>query len=228
MDRKAISTTAECPRTPATHRLLRAASGGSNKRTLQQMGTPSDGAQTRRWRIGHVLAMAFRVDVYYRPMPAVTIRVPDDLYEDLAARRVVLADVLLLALRTELQRHSALGAIMSPPPTKDTERGSTCSMGSIITPAELRVMTYLCTHLSLAEIAERLHISRSTVKSHVASLYAKLNVTSRSAAVESFEPLQVGESVERQRSSAGLSRDARSRSSRRLILCGARRTAALL
>lgn len=173
-----------------------------------------------RWR--------FAWDVYYRPMPAVIIQVPDDLYEDLAARRVLLADVLLLALRTELQRQDALGASMSPPPTKNTERGSTCSMGSRITPAESRVMTYLCTHLSLAEIAERLHISRATVKSHVASLYAKLNVNSRSAAVERFELLQVGESVERQRSSAGLSRAARSRASRRLILCGARRRAALV
>ena len=53
-----------------------------------------------------------------------------------------------------------------------------------LTAAELRVMYYLPTNLSLGDIAARLYISRNTVKSHVAAIYRKLGATSRRAAVE--------------------------------------------
>jgi LuxR family transcriptional regulator, maltose regulon positive regulatory protein len=56
---------------------------------------------------------------------------------------------------------------------------------SSLTTAELRVLHYLPTNLSLAEIGTRLYVSRYTVKTHCASIYRKLNVTSRSEAVES-------------------------------------------
>ncbi len=56
-----------------------------------------------------------------------------------------------------------------------------------LTPAELRLIAFLRTHLSLQDIADRLHLSRPTVKTHVASIYAKLGVTSRSDAVEIIE-----------------------------------------
>lgn len=50
--------------------------------------------------------------------------------------------------------------------------------------AERRVLQYLPTHLALAEIAERLYLSRHTVKSHVVAVYRKLGVAGRSEAVE--------------------------------------------
>jgi LuxR family maltose regulon positive regulatory protein len=50
--------------------------------------------------------------------------------------------------------------------------------------AELRVLRYLPTHLSYREIGERLHVSRCTVKSQALSAYRKLDVSSRSQAVE--------------------------------------------
>ncbi len=50
--------------------------------------------------------------------------------------------------------------------------------------AERRVLQYLPTHLALAEIAERLYLSRHTVKSHVVAVYRKLGVANRSEAVE--------------------------------------------
>jgi len=50
--------------------------------------------------------------------------------------------------------------------------------------AERRVLEYLPTHLGLAEIADKLYLSRHTVKSHVVSIYRKLGVSSRSEAVE--------------------------------------------
>ena len=46
---------------------------------------------------------------------------------------------------------------------------------------------FLRTHLSLQDIADRLHLARPTVKTHVASIYGKLGVTCRSDAVEIIE-----------------------------------------
>ena len=56
--------------------------------------------------------------------------------------------------------------------------------GSPLTPAELRLLPYLQTHLTIREIAERLFVSRNTVSSEVGSIYRKLGVSSRSDAVE--------------------------------------------
>ena len=56
-----------------------------------------------------------------------------------------------------------------------------------LTPAELRLVAFLRTHLSLQDIADRLHLARPTVKTHVASIYTKLGVTGRSDAVEVIE-----------------------------------------
>jgi len=52
-----------------------------------------------------------------------------------------------------------------------------------LSPAELRVLAWLPTHLSFGEIGEELFLSRNTVKSHAMAIYRKLGVTSRSAAV---------------------------------------------
>lgn len=55
---------------------------------------------------------------------------------------------------------------------------------STLTPAELRVLPLLSTHLMLEEIAERLHVSRHTVKAQVVSIYSKLDVSSRGEAID--------------------------------------------
>jgi LuxR family maltose regulon positive regulatory protein len=55
---------------------------------------------------------------------------------------------------------------------------------SPLTPAELRLLPYLQTHLTFREIANRLFVSRNTVSSEVSSVYRKFGVSSRSAAVE--------------------------------------------
>lgn len=52
-----------------------------------------------------------------------------------------------------------------------------------LTGAELRLLPYLQTHLTIGEIGERLFISRNTVSSEVASIYRKLGVSSRNDAV---------------------------------------------
>jgi LuxR family transcriptional regulator, maltose regulon positive regulatory protein len=56
--------------------------------------------------------------------------------------------------------------------------------GSPLSPAELRLLPYLQTHLTIREIAERLFVSRNTVSSEVSSIYRKLGVSSRSDAVQ--------------------------------------------
>ena len=61
-----------------------------------------------------------------------------------------------------------------------------------LTPAELRLIAFLPTHLSLQEIANRLHVSRPTVKTQVASIYDKLGVKTRSEAVEIIDQYSLG------------------------------------
>jgi LuxR family transcriptional regulator, maltose regulon positive regulatory protein len=56
--------------------------------------------------------------------------------------------------------------------------------GTGLTGAELRLLPLLATHLSFREIGERLHVSRNTVKTQAISVYRKLGVSNRSAAVE--------------------------------------------
>jgi LuxR family maltose regulon positive regulatory protein len=58
-----------------------------------------------------------------------------------------------------------------------------CAGASTLTSAELRVLPLLLTHLTLAGIADRLFLSRHTVKSQVWSMYGKLGVHTRGEAV---------------------------------------------
>jgi LuxR family transcriptional regulator, maltose regulon positive regulatory protein len=53
-----------------------------------------------------------------------------------------------------------------------------------LTPAELRLLPYLQTHLTAGGIAERLFVSSHTVKAEVKSIYRKLGVSSRDEAVQ--------------------------------------------
>jgi len=56
--------------------------------------------------------------------------------------------------------------------------------GSSLSPAELRLLPYLQTHLTAERIAERLFVSSWTVKTQVKSIYRKLGVSSRNEAVQ--------------------------------------------
>ena len=53
-----------------------------------------------------------------------------------------------------------------------------------LTGAEVRVLGFLPTNLSLAEIARRLFVSRNTVKTHAAAIYRKFGASTRGEAVE--------------------------------------------
>ncbi len=52
-----------------------------------------------------------------------------------------------------------------------------------LTPAELRILRFLPTHLSFREIAEQTFVSANTVKTQAGTAYRKLDVSSRSEAV---------------------------------------------
>ena len=70
----------------------------------------------------------------------------------------------------------------------DTFKGDAVGASSL-TAAELRLLPLLSTHLSLAEIGERLYVSRNTVKTQAVSIYRKLGVSSRSAAIARMNEL---------------------------------------
>ena len=53
----------------------------------------------------------------------------------------------------------------------------------VLTDRELQILTMLQTDLSLREIGSKLFVSRNTVKTHTSSVYRKLDVTTRTAAV---------------------------------------------
>ncbi len=83
-------------------------------------------------------------------------------------------------------RHDAAGLISeldTVAATLDAFPAVTLDRAGHLTPAELRVLRLLPTHLSFREIGEHLFLSRHTVKTEAISTYRKLGVTSRSDAV---------------------------------------------
>ena len=70
---------------------------------------------------------------------------------------------------------SMIGETTQPPDAIESTR---------LSDAELRVMRYLPTNLSRYEIAQELYLSVNTVKTHIEHIYAKLDVHSRTEAVE--------------------------------------------
>jgi LuxR family maltose regulon positive regulatory protein len=67
---------------------------------------------------------------------------------------------------------------------RDLALGSTDGIVWSLTTAEVRVLRYLPSHLSFREIAQRLHVSPNTVKTHARGIYRKLDVSSRGDAVD--------------------------------------------
>ncbi|WP_456818363.1 AAA family ATPase [Cellulomonas sp. URHB0016] len=62
-------------------------------------------------------------------------------------------------------------------------------LADVLTAAEIRLLPLLSTHLTFPGIAERLGVSRNTVKTQAISTYRKLGVSSRSEAVARWEHL---------------------------------------
>ena len=95
---------------------------------------------------------------------------------------------LLREIDDILVHRPALGALVEEVSEFRRSLTSSAKVGaageSPLSPAELRLLPYLQTHLTIREIAERLFLSRNTVSSEVSSIYRKLGVSSRSDAVQ--------------------------------------------
>jgi LuxR family maltose regulon positive regulatory protein len=65
------------------------------------------------------------------------------------------------------------------------------SRGEEISAGELKVLRYLPTNLSRHEIAAELSVSVNTVSTHIRSIYAKLQVSDRSSAVQRARELRL-------------------------------------
>jgi LuxR family maltose regulon positive regulatory protein len=78
--------------------------------------------------------------------------------------------------------HGSAGAAGNQPPPLDVEE---------LSPGELRVLRYLPTNLSRPEIATELSVSPNTVSTRIRSIYAKLQVGYRSAAVHRARELRL-------------------------------------
>ena len=87
-----------------------------------------------------------------------------------------------------LRRHPDLGILECQAGALRDEIASTREVGDFtgsgLTAAELRLLPLLATHLSFREIGERLFVSRNTIKTQAISVYRKLGVSNRSAAIE--------------------------------------------
>jgi LuxR family maltose regulon positive regulatory protein len=100
---------------------------------------------------------------------------------------VVMARQLLRETDDILSHRPALGALTEE--VEEFRRVLTSSTagatgGAALTPAELRLLPYLQTHLTASGIADRLFVSSHTVKAEVKSIYRKLGVSSRDEAVQ--------------------------------------------
>jgi LuxR family maltose regulon positive regulatory protein len=86
-----------------------------------------------------------------------------------------------------LLHRPALGALVDQVAEVRETVSATAQVGAAgaapLTGAELRLLPYLQTHLTIREIGARLFVSRNTVSSEMASIYRKLGVSSRSNAV---------------------------------------------
>jgi LuxR family maltose regulon positive regulatory protein len=114
-------------------------------------------------------------------------------HASLAAAYVALRDrdrarIALEQLELVVERRPDLGALSDDVDAvrvsvrKLLDESEEASTG--LTAAELRLLPLLATHLSFREIGERLFVSRNTIKTQAISVYRKLNVSSRSAAID--------------------------------------------
>jgi LuxR family transcriptional regulator, maltose regulon positive regulatory protein len=60
-----------------------------------------------------------------------------------------------------------------------------------LSPTELRVLRYLPTNLSRADIARELRVSVNTVNTHMRNIYSKLGAVNRTEAVEHARRLRL-------------------------------------
>ena len=96
------------------------------------------------------------------------------------------ARAALRQMRDILYRRPSLGSLprQAAELSTELERVRADALGvSSLTTAELRLLPLLPTHLTLAEISQRLLVSRNTIKTQAISIYHKLGASSRGETV---------------------------------------------
>jgi LuxR family transcriptional regulator, maltose regulon positive regulatory protein len=115
----------------------------------------------------------------------------------IAIGELTLAGSLLGDARRELARYPDAGIL--PRLLANQERALVQARGGQgvlpepLTTAEQRVLDLLGTHLTVEEIGRSLYVSRNTVKGHLRSIYRKLDVSSRAAAVARARAVGLGQ-----------------------------------
>ncbi len=141
--------------------------------------------ETERGRAALLEAMRLRTSItWVNPWAAVWVRA------EMADAHLALADpegarVLLHEIDEVLYRRPKLGRLggRAEKLRQTLANWPTDGRGTTLSTAELRLLPYLQTHLSLKEIGERLYVSRNTVSTQTNSIYRKLAVSGRSEAV---------------------------------------------
>jgi LuxR family maltose regulon positive regulatory protein len=153
-----------------------------------------------RWNEARAAVTAAREDTrrLTDALPWLAVQVRLELARALVTLRdAATAEELLDETRELLRRVPGLGALaeradelqreieVMPEPAGVHQAG--------LTPAELRLLPLLATHLSFREIAQQLFVSRNTIKTQAISVYRKLGVSSRSEAVAEAQRLGLEE-----------------------------------
>jgi DNA-binding NarL/FixJ family response regulator len=108
----------------------------------------------------------------------------------LGARAFILKTLAIVELPT-LLRELAAGSIYRPPAgwAEQARRHAGRDVG--LTAKELEILQLVSDGLSNPQIAKQLWLSRETIKSHLSSVYRKLNVTSRTQATRAAYDLHL-------------------------------------
>jgi LuxR family maltose regulon positive regulatory protein len=105
------------------------------------------------------------------------------------------ADTLLEGARRQLAHFADSGRLANLLAVQERAlviaRGGARVLDEPLTQAELRVLALAPTHLTLEGIGQTLHISRNTVKTHLKAIYGKLEVATRSEAVQRARDLRL-------------------------------------
>jgi len=115
----------------------------------------------------------------------------------LALRETQAVHDVLDEIHELLREHPYIGVLVDETEALEREVEAIPASGGTsagLTPAELRLLPFLTTHLSFREIGELLFVSRNTIKTQAISVYRKLGVTSRSEAIECATQLGLVES----------------------------------